>query len=421
MGIATALVGSAVIGGIVANRSAKKAASAQKDAARQAAETSEAGLQQQREIFNQITEQTRPARQVGGQALNNLAVLFGLEPALPEGVSAQQAIQAQVAREQPIPQPGETPAATTPAAPTPVPTQTINTPFGQIQIPANLQNIAQGGQNVTGSTVPGFSVPFPGSDQIRGGLAPQRLTATQAQSSPGAAALGAPDAAEAPPSLASFGKAGRRAEKQIRVALQQGVPLESIAAAFPGLSLAPPPEPATPAAPLQGPTANAPTLPIGGQQTQLQQTGFQDVPNQAAPTREGVLQNLRDFPVSTFLQEEGMRGIQGSAAARGGLQSGRTLKGLVEFNQSLAQAQSIQPFIGGLQSLAGVGQSAGQTQSGAASGFSGAVGQNTNNLANLALASGDARASAFQGQNQAIQGTLGNITQLALLRNAGVV
>jgi hypothetical protein len=366
MGVATAIAGSAIIGGVVASSSAKKAASAQKSAANTAAETSEAGLQQQREIFDQITEQTRPARQVGGQALNNLAVLFGLEPALPEGVSGEQAVQAQIAREQPMPTPQEQQQA--PAAPTPAPMQTINTPFGQIQIPANIQEIMENARNNAGQAT-----------------------------------------------------AERPTTRFQNLAGLPGMQNQPVNVGNPQQVLAGPASLAAPTAqgPV-GPTANSPTTPIAGQQTQLQQTGFLDSPNQAAPTRAGVLQNLRDFPVSRFLQEEGMRGIQGSAAAGGNLQSGRTLKGLVQFNQNLAQAQSIQPFIGGLQSLAGVGQTAGNTQANNAAGLSGAIGQNAANIGNAQLAGGAARASAFQGTNQAVQGTLSNLLQFGLLRDAGV-
>lgn len=70
-GIATAIVGSAVIGGAVASRGASKAARAQTQAADQAAQV-------QREIFEKQTELQEPFRQAGITSQNELLRLLGL-------------------------------------------------------------------------------------------------------------------------------------------------------------------------------------------------------------------------------------------------------------------------------------------------------------------------------------------------------
>jgi hypothetical protein len=77
-GIATAIVGSAVIGGAVASRGASKAAKAQTQAADEAARV-------QREIFERQTELQEPFRQAGITSQNELLRMLGLggEPGTP--------------------------------------------------------------------------------------------------------------------------------------------------------------------------------------------------------------------------------------------------------------------------------------------------------------------------------------------------
>lgn len=71
IGTATAILGSAVIGGAVASRGASKAARAQQQAADQAAQV-------QREIFEKQTELQEPFRQAGITSQNELLRLLGL-------------------------------------------------------------------------------------------------------------------------------------------------------------------------------------------------------------------------------------------------------------------------------------------------------------------------------------------------------
>ncbi|PZX29474.1 hypothetical protein C7416_104479 [Cupriavidus phytorum] len=70
-GIATAVVGAAVIGGVASNAAANKAAKASEKASDQA-------TQLQREQYDQTREDQAPWRTVGGNALNQLALRMGV-------------------------------------------------------------------------------------------------------------------------------------------------------------------------------------------------------------------------------------------------------------------------------------------------------------------------------------------------------
>ena len=127
-------------------------------------------------------------------------------------------------------------------------------------------------------------------------------------------------------------------------------------------------------------------------------------------------------PSYAFRMSEGMKALERSAAARGGLLSGSTLKGIQRYGQDLASTEFQNAFnryqtertntLNPFQSLAGVAQTSANTLGGQA----GTYGANAGNLisatgasnANALLAGGNARASAYQGYGtaagQAIQG-----------------
>jgi hypothetical protein len=113
-----------------------------------------------------------------------------------------------------------------------------------------------------------------------------------------------------------------------------------------------------------------------------------------------------------FRMSEGMKALERSAAARGGLLSGATLKGIQRFGQDLGsqeyqnafnryqteRAARLQP----LQSLAGVGQTTAQQL--------GQAGQTMASNVGEALTSGAAaRASGYVGQANALAGALGGV------------
>jgi hypothetical protein len=111
-----------------------------------------------------------------------------------------------------------------------------------------------------------------------------------------------------------------------------------------------------------------------------------------------------------FRMSEGMKGLERSAAARGGLLSGSTLKGIQRYGQDLASQEYTNAFnryqternarLNPLQSLAGVGQTATNQL--------GAAGQNYATGAGEALGAGaQARASGYMGMANAAAGGLG--------------
>jgi len=122
-------------------------------------------------------------------------------------------------------------------------------------------------------------------------------------------------------------------------------------------------------------------------------------------------------PGYAFRQAEGMKALERSAAARGGLMSGATMKGIQRFGQDLASQEYQNAFnryqveraarLNPLQSLMGSGQSAANTLTSAA----GNLGQG---LSNAALQSGQARASGYIGSANALAGALSGIGQTAL-------
>ena len=121
-------------------------------------------------------------------------------------------------------------------------------------------------------------------------------------------------------------------------------------------------------------------------------------------------------PGYAFRQSEGMKALERSAAARGGLLSGGTLKGIQRFGQDLASQEYGNAFnryqiersarLNPLQSLMGSGQSATNVMTGA----TGQAGQNE--AANL-YGAGQARASGYVGSANALGGALSSIGQAA--------
>jgi hypothetical protein len=117
-------------------------------------------------------------------------------------------------------------------------------------------------------------------------------------------------------------------------------------------------------------------------------------------------------PGYAFRQAEGMKALERSAAARGSLLSGSTLKGVQRFGQDLASQEYQNAFnryqversakLNPLQSLMGSGQSATNVMTGAA----GQMGQNeASNIYNA----GQARASGYIGSANALTNALGQI------------
>jgi len=121
-------------------------------------------------------------------------------------------------------------------------------------------------------------------------------------------------------------------------------------------------------------------------------------------------------PGYAFRQAEGMRALERSASARGNLLSGGTLRGIQRFGQDLASQEYGNAFnryqiersarLNPLQSLMGSGQSATNV-------MTGNVGQAGQNEAANLYGAGQARASGYVGQANALGGALSSIGQAA--------
>ena len=130
------------------------------------------------------------------------------------------------------------------------------------------------------------------------------------------------------------------------------------------------------------------------------------------------MSDFQQDPGYAFRQAEGMKALERSAAARGSLLSGSTLKGIQRFGQDLASQEYQNAFnryqieraarLNPLQSLMGSGQSSANVLTGAA----GALGQG---LAGSELAAGQARASGYVGSANALAGALQGVGQTAAM------
>ena len=157
--------------------------------------------------------------------------------------------------------------------------------------------------------------------------------------------------------------------------------------------------------------------------------------NQLAPLASNYtpfgMEQFEADPGYSFRMGEGMKALERSAAARGGLLSGSMMKGIQRFGQGLASDEYTNAFnryqteraarLNPLQSLAGVGQTTGQQIGQAGQTMAAAIGQanqtmgtnlgniytsTASNLANNAMSAANARASGYVGQTNALTGAL---------------
>lgn len=123
--------------------------------------------------------------------------------------------------------------------------------------------------------------------------------------------------------------------------------------------------------------------------------------------RDFTASDFQKDPGYDFRMQEGQKALERSAAARGGLQSGGTLKALSRYGQDYASNEYNNAYnrfnadrdrrFNRLGSLAGVGQTATNQIGQAGMNYAGQVGNNTMNAANAAGAAGIAGANAIGG------------------------
>jgi hypothetical protein len=136
----------------------------------------------------------------------------------------------------------------------------------------------------------------------------------------------------------------------------------------------------------------------------------------------------RDFGMSDFEADpgygfrmsEGMKALERSSAARGGLLSGTTMKGIQRFGQDLASQEYQNAFnryqvnragqLNPLQSLMGSGQTGANV-------LSGAMGQAGQNIAAAQQGAGAARASGYVGGANALTGALSSAVPNYMMYN----
>lgn len=120
---------------------------------------------------------------------------------------------------------------------------------------------------------------------------------------------------------------------------------------------------------------------------------------------------FQQSPGFNFMRQQGMQGIERSAAARGGAASGNALKALAQFNTGLAQ-QDYGNWWNRQAGVAGIGQQATNAL--------GQFGQNSaNNISSLMQNSGEARASGIMGQANSLGGALNSGLNNYLLYKGG--
>lgn len=124
-------------------------------------------------------------------------------------------------------------------------------------------------------------------------------------------------------------------------------------------------------------------------------------------------------PGYAFRFSEGQRALENSAAARGGLLNGGTLKDLTNYGQGAASQEYMNAYnrfntdrtarFNRLASLAGLGQTANNTLSNQGTQVANQIGENQ-------IGAGNSNASAYVGTANAVNSAIGNLQSLYYLR-----
>lgn len=131
---------------------------------------------------------------------------------------------------------------------------------------------------------------------------------------------------------------------------------------------------------------------------------------EGAYTRAPGMEEVQMDPGYGFRLAEGQKALERSAAARGGLLSGSMLKGTQRFGQELASQEFQNAFARARQQRADVTNALlgiGGYGPSLASSAAGSIGQTGSSLANLQMGAGQARASGYIGQSNALAQALG--------------
>ena len=136
--------------------------------------------------------------------------------------------------------------------------------------------------------------------------------------------------------------------------------------------------------------------------------------------RDFSMADYQADPGYAFRMSEGMKALERSAAARGGLMSGAMMKGITRFGQDQASQEYQNAFnryqvnranqLNPLQSLMGAGQTSANT-------LTNAAGQLGQGLGQAAVAQGAARASGYMNQANAVQNALSGVGNNLMMYN----
>lgn len=147
-------------------------------------------------------------------------------------------------------------------------------------------------------------------------------------------------------------------------------------------------------------------------QEPFRQAGVNALPELIAASRYTPfsMEQFQQDPGYAFRMREGLKALDRSAAARGGLLSGNQLRGVTQFGQDLASQEYTNAFnryqaeraarLNPLQSLAGMGQTNAATMANQAGQYGQALAQNAINQGNI-------RASSYMGGANALTGGIG--------------
>jgi hypothetical protein len=142
----------------------------------------------------------------------------------------------------------------------------------------------------------------------------------------------------------------------------------------------------------------------------------------SAQQQQEAFDRFHASPGYQFSFSEGQRAIENSAAARGGVHSGATMKALDRFGTGLAN-QEYGDYYNRLAAEAGIGQTAVQSGNQAAQNYGNSAAQLAANTgaarASAYGAAGQAMSNAYGGVASAINGGIGNYLYLNALQNYG--
>jgi hypothetical protein len=139
------------------------------------------------------------------------------------------------------------------------------------------------------------------------------------------------------------------------------------------------------------------------------------------------MEQFENDPGYAFRMSEGMKALERSAAARGGMLSGGALRGITRFGQDLASQEYQNAFnryqierqarLNPLQSLMGAGQSAANVLTGAAGTYGQQAGEAAATLGNIRASQYMGRAQALGGALQGAAGAFGDYAAMNQMQN----